>query len=252
MIYFPKTNRDISYEANKDLSSLANELETDKGTADPKNLSWGHIFTEHFCWGYTEVYKKYMDDFRESEVKFLEVGICDIRFKYASPKMWLKYFKNIDLYCIDNFWGSSYVSEIHNIELINSMGVNFIYGDQYNSSDWDLLEKIIDSNTIDFMVEDGSHYPEHMMYTLWRSISLMKTGGYYFMEDIQNPDTSRNFWGYDNADIFISLNNFLNGDKLNTQYLDQEKCTDIQNHFEIIDLVLDKNKLNYLGIFKRK
>lgn len=193
-----------------------------------------------------------MDDFREKEIKFLEIGICDPRFKYASPKLWLQYFKNVDLYCMDNFWGDTYLNEINSIESINKMGVNFIYGDQYSEDDWDSLDKFLGAGSLNFIVEDGSHYPNHMMYSLWRSINLMKPGGYYFMEDIQNPNTSKAKWGYDNADISISLNDFMNSKKLTTQYLSAERCLDIKNQFEFIDLILDKTQLNYLAVFRKK
>lgn len=57
MILFTKTGREMPYESDKDLNFLANRLETDKGNADSKTLSWGISHWEHFCWAYTETYK---------------------------------------------------------------------------------------------------------------------------------------------------------------------------------------------------
>ena len=70
--------------------------------------------------------------------------------------------------------------------------------------DWDEIEKTIPSNSLDFIIEDGSHYPHHMMYTLYRSIKLLKSGGIYFMEDIQNPKTSKGYFKTANLKQFIS------------------------------------------------
>jgi hypothetical protein len=252
MEYFKKTGKQDIYESTKDLSTLANELETDKGTADSSQLSWGSSFPRHFCWGYTEVYKKYMDAFREKPVKFLEIGVCDKRFKYASTKMWMKYFKDLDFYCVDNFWGTGYQQEAHNIENLNSLGVNFIYADQYSKNDWDGLEKIIGSESLDFLVEDGSHWYDHMIYSLWRGAKILKKGGYYFMEDIQNHETSKGFWGYDNADLSIELKNFLLTGKLVSSNISQIIIDEIVNSFKIVDIILDNKKLNYLAVFCKK
>ena len=50
MIRFSKTN-DVNkfYEESTELSQLANRYETDKGTANSLDLSWGLQFPSHKC-----------------------------------------------------------------------------------------------------------------------------------------------------------------------------------------------------------
>lgn len=251
MKFFTKTNDSSLYNSNTTLTELANLYETDKGNSDKNSLSWGKNWPEHQCMNYTSTYEKYMISFREKPVKIFEVGICDKRFPYASVKLWLSYFKNIDLYSLDNFWGSYLNEKISDINIINNIGCNFIYADQGNFNDWNELKQIC-PNDLDFFIEDGSHWPNHMAVTLWQSRDMLKPGGYYFMEDLQNPETSRGKFKYDNTllteDLLLSRKN----KKFKTHFLNDQQNNDIDESFEIVDIVLDSYKINYLGVFRKK
>lgn len=229
-IFYPKTNSNMQlYDASKTLSELANIYETDKGTADKMTLSWGEKFNKHYTLGYTTIYEKYMNMFRESDtpVEFLEIGICDKRFPVASPRLWLSYFKNINLYCVDNFWGNPPREEV--LEQLFSLGVNFFYADQGSEDSWNKISSSL-SRPLDFIVEDGSHYPEHMLYTLWRSIPILKSGGYYFMEDIQH-ETTIGWYGYDNFTVNETIFRFKDTGVFSSPLLTEQMCEDIQNNF---------------------
>ena len=93
-----------------------------------------------------------MQKYRNEEVSLLEVGVCDHRCPFASPKMWASYFKNADLYAIDNFWGDRLENRSKEIEYINSVGVNFIYADQSSSNDFDDVENAIPSSYLDYIM----------------------------------------------------------------------------------------------------
>jgi hypothetical protein len=80
----------------------------------------------------------------------------------------------------------------------------------------------------------------------------MKLGGYYFMEDIQNPLKSRGWYKYDNALIAEEFLETLSTKKLESNFLSDQQNLDIQNNFELVDLVLDPNKINYLAVIKKK
>lgn len=251
MKFFAKTNNNTLYNNNSTLTEIANLYETDKGNANKNTLSWGKNWPEHQCMGYTSTYEKYMTSFREKPVKVFEVGICDKRFPYASVKLWLSYFKNIELYSLDNFWGSYLDEKMTDIKLLNSIGCNFIYADQGNFNDWNEF-KTLCPNDFDFFIEDGSHWPNHMAVTLWQSRDMLKSGAYYFMEDLQNPETSRGKFKYDNSllteDLLLSSKN----KKLVTHFLNDQQNYDINESFELVDMVLDSYKINYLGVFIKK
>jgi hypothetical protein len=253
MIFFPKTNRLIKYCQNENLTEIANRYETDKGDIDKHQLSWGSSYPEHFCMAYTKTYEKYMKEHRNNEVPLnvFEVGIKDKRFPFASCKMWLSYFKEINLYGMDNLWGSSLDKEKRSIEELNELGVNFIYADQGNFEDWDMIANTIPMK-FDFFIEDGSHWPNHMVVTLWKAIHLMSSGGYYFMEDIQNPVTSRGKFKYDNSLLADELLMSLHTKEFNSCFLNEKQNKEINNAFELVELVLDPHKINYLAVFKKK
>jgi hypothetical protein len=91
-----------------------------------------------------------------------------------------------------------------------------------------------------------------MMVSLWKSIGVMKTGGYFFMEDIQNPLKSRGWFKYDNALIAQELLETLSTNKLYSSFLNDQQNEEVQTNFELVDLVLDPTGVNYLAVFRRK
>jgi hypothetical protein len=192
-----------------------------------------------------------MSPFREKSVKVFEVGICDQRFPFASVKLWLSYFKNIDLYSLDNFWNSYLDEKVLDIKLLNNIGCNFIYADQGNFNDWNELKKVC-PNDFDFFIEDGSHWPNHMALTLWQSRDMLKQGAYYFMEDLQNPETSRGKFKYDNSLLTEDLLLYEKTQKFNIHFLNSKQNYEINKSFELIEMVLDPYKINYLAIFRKK
>lgn len=254
MNFFPKKSRAIQQVSNKTLTEIANTYETDKGDADKHTLSWGKDFPDHFCMNYTKTYSKYMDSFRDQDtpIRLFEVGIRDKRFPFASCKMWLSYFKEVELYAMDNLWGDKLEEKMNEVEYLNDIGVNFIYGDQGNFNDWDGVINLFEKNDFDFFIEDGSHWPNHMVVTLWKAINLVKSGGYYFMEDIQNPVTSRGKFKYDNALLADELLMSIHSGEFNSCFLNETQNRQVNESFELIELVLDPHKINYLAVFKRK
>jgi len=219
MKFFPKTtSTNIFYDELSTLTKLANKLETDKGTADSSTLSWGKNWPDHFCMGYTLTYEKYMNQFRDKAVKLFEIGICE---------------KNKD------------------IKLLNEWGINFIHADQGNFCDWEEIKKECPSD-FDFIIEDGSHWPNHMAVSLWQSCNMIKSGGYYFMEDLQNPTTARGKFKYDNSllaeDLFVTQKTGV----FNSHFLNDKQNSEVNTAFELVEMVLDKNDINYIVVFRKK
>lgn len=251
MQFFKKTKENTFFDESKTLTEIANSLETDKGTADKSVLSWGKDWPEHICMGYTETYEKYMAPYRETPIKLFEIGICDKRFPYASPKMWLSYFKDIDLYGVDNFWGSYLTDKTEEINMINEWGVNFIYADQGNFCDWNEIKQEC-PNDFDFFIEDGSHWPNHMIVSLWQAKDLIKPGGYYFMEDLQNPRYTRGKFKYDNSLLTEDLLMAEHTGVIKSHFLHDKQNQELQDNFELVEMVLDKQLVNYLAVFRKK
>ncbi len=251
MKLFTSTKSYSTIFESKSLTELANVYQTDKGNADKFSFSWGNKWPELFCWGYTTTYEKYMYKFREKNIKLFEVGIRDPRFPYASCKMWLSYFKDIELYGMDNFWGKHLDEMDNEISQINEFGINFIYADQGNFLDWDKIKKEC-PNDFDFFIEDGSHWPNHMMVTLWQAKDLLKPGGIYFMEDIQNPKRSRGKFKCDNSMVAEDLLEAQYTNYIDSRFLNEKQNMELNDSFKLVELVLDKTKNIYLGVFIKK
>lgn len=252
MKHFPsKTSTNTLYEPTATLSELANKFETDKGTADPTTLSWHTKYPKHRCMHYTKTYERYMCDYRYSPVNMLEIGVCDNRFPFASVKMWMSYFQQPNFYAMDNFWGHRLEDRQDDVETLNDMGVSFVYADQGNFDDWDSLNFILPFK-FDFVVEDGSHWPNHMMISLWKSRGLVQHGGYYFIEDIQNPLKSRGWFKYDNSLVASELLETLSTGKLYSSFLNDTQNAEVDDSFELVEMVLDPDRINYLAVLRRK
>jgi hypothetical protein len=252
MQLYPKTGKHSEKtHADKDLTFLANLYEADKGDADPKTLSWGNNFPNHTTMGYTKTYEKYMNPKKNHPVTLMEVGIADHRFPFASVKMWVQYFSDIELYSIDNFWGRSFSKK--NIASINSMGCNFIYADQGSESDWLEIKKNIPNNSVDFFIEDGSHQPNHMCLTLYHSCDIVKSGGYYFMEDIQSRRMPKFiFDSYDHEILTKEIIDSYDKKSYRSTYLTEDQNNKINESYNLIELVLDERDTNHLAVFQKK
>jgi len=192
-----------------------------------------------------------MNQYKDAPVKMMEIGICDNRFPYASCKMWTGFFSDLDLYSVDNFWNNTLDDKMGDVEFLNQMGVNFIYADQGSFSDWVGIKECV-PHDLDFIVEDGSHWPNHMMVTLYQSIDLVKSGGYYFMEDIQNPFKSRGKYRYDNSLVGEELIQTHFTGKFNSSFLNDDMNKKVSEAFELVDLILDPNEINYLAVFRKR
>lgn len=251
MKFFEKVNNNNNFYNEKlELSEIANFYATDKGTSNKNDLYWGKDYPNHFCMHYTKIYEKYMNSERLNNINFFEIGVCDKRFPYASAKMWMTYFKNINLICVDNFWGNFLEEKLEEINELNQNGINFIYADQGNFNDWNHIKSL--NIKYNFIVEDGSHWPNHMMVSLWQCCSLVESNGYYFMEDIQNPNKSRGWYKYDNSLVAEELLVVEKTKRFYSSFLNEKQNKDIDDNFELVELVLDPNQINYLAVFKKK
>jgi hypothetical protein len=250
MKFYPKIGQSIA-DNDHDLIFLANLYGTDKGDMDEKTTHWYSKCPNHKTMGYAYTYEKYMSSKRNTNVSLLEIGINDWRFPYASTKMWLKYFKNINLYSMDNFW-NKYLpeKEIYNI---NNMGANFIYADQGSENDWNDIKNMLGEEIFDFVVEDGSHQPNHMMFTLYESCDLIKSGGYYFMEDIQSLSLPKYYFdNYDHSILTKEIIESYKNKKIISQYLTDHQLSVINDTYSFIELILDKQDTNYLAVLQKK
>lgn len=157
------------------LTEFANKYKTDKGT----------VFDGQH--NYTEVYFKKFNPIRLEIQKVLEIGILD----GASAKMWRDFFDNATIFCLDII--PEYINKVIGEERIQPF-----VADQ---SDSRKFQKIVSAqaNEFDIIIDDGSHQMDHQQMSFGVLFPLVKSGGYYVLEDLHtslNSNYTDKFGGY--------------------------------------------------------
>ncbi len=134
--------------------------------------------------GYTLFYDMHLKHLTKEHIKLCEIGVA-----YGSSlKMWREYFRNGEIFGVDNF-GSFFdpkdKSEI--VESLEKRDITVLDGCQTDESvypdvDWDIF------------IDDGSHLQEHQQRTLSFMLPKMKPGSYYFIEDLHSRKNHKSIY----------------------------------------------------------
>lgn len=142
----------IFNKEKNELKRISSKFNTDK-------------FLEH---GYNRYYEGYLNKFKDDEFTLFEIGV----YKGNSHDLWLEYFPNAYILGLDI-----------DIEW-NAPRIKVIKGDQSKMED---LEKIVKlANNCKFIIDDGSHHPDHQLLGFnYLFEHLLEDGGIYIIEDIE-------------------------------------------------------------------
>lgn len=142
------------------LSLIAAQHGTDK---------WGIHF-------YTPTYHEVLGHLRDRPVRLLEIGIGG----YANPDvgglsllMWRDYFPNGRIFGLDNEFK----------RLLPRDRIEIVRGDQSSAADLEELART--HGPFDVIIDDGSHRPEHIVFTFEHLFSALQADGIYIVEDTQ-------------------------------------------------------------------
>jgi len=158
--------------------------------------------------GYERFYDYFLAGFKNKKFNFFEVGVEG----GSSIKMWKRYFLRAKIYGMDI--GHEYK---------HSRGEVF-KGDQSKIAD---LKKIVRKTKVsDFIIDDGSHVPEHQLLTYnYLFKNLLNWGGVYIIEDIETSYwTNTKLYNYTVKSGYGKNNNIVNifkeiSDIVNREYL---------------------------------
>lgn len=123
--------------------------------------------------GYHRFYDTVLNKYRNMQnIGMMEIGVQG----YNSIKMWLSYFKYAHIYGIDI---DQKQSEDERVDLYKC--------DQSNLLDLQNIRSILDPKyPIMFIIDDGSHIPEHQMLSFDYFFSeVLQDGGVYIIEDTE-------------------------------------------------------------------
>lgn len=140
-----------------ELTRIGNKHNTDKGTV---------AYEAH---GYTEEYSKYIPNI--GNYTLLEIGV----WHGDSVRMWKEYNPDMNLHTVDIDAGClKWMSQdLHPCVHI---------GDATNP---EVIERIIATSGLpDFIIDDGSHRYDDIIKTFELLHPKLKSGGYYFIEDL--------------------------------------------------------------------
>jgi demethylmacrocin O-methyltransferase len=144
----------------KDLNRLATVCDTDK---------WGtHWYTQH--------YDRYFRPMRSRRLNVLEIGVGGYESSDlggGSLRMWKAYFSKSQIVGID-LYDKSHFSE-------SRIDVR-----QCDQTDKDGLVRLSkEYGGFDIVIDDGSHFNEHVIQSFEVLFPLLRTGGIYVVEDVQ-------------------------------------------------------------------
>jgi hypothetical protein len=120
--------------------------------------------------GYHRFYDLFLKDLRDKQITMLEIGIE----KGKSLKIWLEYFPKAYIYGIEINIKTEEIGDRYTI----------IKGDQSNIA---FLKQVGTSMPkLDFIIDDGSHVPEHQILSFnYLFENCLQDGGIYIIEDIE-------------------------------------------------------------------
>lgn len=124
---------------------------------------------------YDRFYPRFLESLREESFNMLEIGAD----RNMSMHMWKEYFPFASIYGLDI--GYEYYDDRFRV----------FKGDQSNVDDLNMLVDNI--KECQFIIDDGSHHPEHQFSTFTKLFrELLLPGGIYIIEDIET-----NYWRSD-------------------------------------------------------
>lgn len=143
----------------KELTQIANEFYTDKGT------------TTGECHSFTEFYDEYFKQYIGKPINILEIGV----WNGGSLKMYETYFNgNCKIYGLD----------IEDKSHLDNKNIKTFVVDQGSRIDLQAFKETIGDTKFDIILDDGSHIPQHQQLTLYYFSDLLTENGIYILEDL--------------------------------------------------------------------
>ena len=180
---------------------------------------------------YHHGYHRFYPNVIKKDIKqMLEIGFDEGK----STNLWLNYLPECYI------WGLDIAIETKGERF------NILKGDQSNIGDLNNTIDIIGKNKLDFIIDDGSHIPEHQILTFsYFFEKLLKNGGTYIIEDIETS-----YWSKNGLYAYVTnygLNNEYNIINvfskvlhvINSEFLTEENKLQIQKDSKINDTIIN-------------
>ena len=142
--------------------------------------------------GYTEYLEPYCKKLKFQNFDLLEIGIGghNVSLPKVGLNAWEEYFEKAKIYGIDLNDKSNYENK----------RIKTIKGSQSSNQVLNKIKKL--TNNLKIVFDDGSHIPDHQIFTFMKLFPHMKEGGFYAIADIE--------YSYSNTYASININNKKN------------------------------------------
>jgi len=146
---------------------------------------------------YDRSYSRWLAPFRsKKDVKFLEIGADSGK----SMALWVDYFDTPELVL-----GLAYGKDAAGVDnKVDSQGfarqnqdkLKIMWGDQ---SKEETMDALCGNGPFDIIVDDGSHVPSHVIFSMVHLLPCLVPGGLYIIEDVETSywDKGPSLFGYD-------------------------------------------------------
>ena len=164
------------------LTELANQFGSDKGSKFPNR----HHYTKYYHIHFFNLFYR--------QINLMEIGLCRKQIggepkpqnQIPSLEMWLRYFPNSNIIGVD----------IADFSWVKHPRVKTFQADQGSRSDWSrVLQKLekLGKNSLDIIIDDGSHASQDQQITLGLLLPYLRPGGIYVIEDLdwQPPEREK-------------------------------------------------------------
>ena len=206
----------------KTLDELANKYGTDKGTEYLGSCRHGYSIT----------YDPILSKWRDESIRMLEVGVCmEGTGGGHSIYMWQDYFERANIYAFDIVDMSGHDC------VVNNDRTYFYRGDQGNREDLKAMYSEFGSLPFDFVLEDGSHKPEHQMISFAQLFQFVKPGGMYILEDISIPE--HEVCCIRNDETHVTLTNFISSSVFVSPHITDYEKEYLEKSIDRIELYPD-------------
>lgn len=197
-IYLAPAKHGSSNE-NKTISEKRESLKIDSKLKEFTELLIESGSDKYYRHHYERYYKRWLSPFRlKSNLTFLEIGADTGR----SLNLWENYFSDPQL-----LLGLAYSNSGNRVVQAGqrSERVSVFYGDQSRKETMNELSKL---GPWDIIVDDGSHVPSHVVYTLFEMWNSVKHGGLYVIEDLETNywKAGSDIYGYKLGNVGIGAN----------------------------------------------
>ena len=206
LIYKFKIKKNIDediFEDDVSLDFLFEYYKTDKANKFKNIVGKGH--------GYSAFYEKHFEEFRSQKINLLEIG----SYSGASAAAFIKYFKNIKIYCLDiNLTRFQFKSKhifTYGIDVNNKKSIsNFLKKINFDTS----------IGKFDIIIDDGSHILSDQLKSLNYFFKYLKIGGCYVIEEYRFPEYYKHLKDTEECSINDLFEDIIYKGKANNKFIE--------------------------------